>query len=143
VPWMTKQSLHPNQMLTEQWAILCRRPSGPEVAQQSVTPGFARWERKTASRREAAVQGADGPDLLRFTGTFTCGCGEAAVVLAVASVSSDEPEILRCISGVGGHSPPTRLQGIREHDFVAACSGPCGRGGLRVPQKKMANNHLS
>ena len=40
VPWMTKQSLHPNEMLTEQWAILCRRPSGPEVPQHSVTPGF-------------------------------------------------------------------------------------------------------
>jgi hypothetical protein len=72
------------------------------LAQQSVTPWFRRRARNTTSRREAAVQDADGPDLLRFTGAVTCGCGETVVVLAVASMLSAEPEILQCISGVQG-----------------------------------------
>jgi len=89
-------------MSTEPWAILRRHPQVPEVAQQSVTPGFLRGVRNTASGREAAVQGADGPVLLRFTGAVTCWCGDVAGVLAVASVPSAEREILRRVT-VRGH----------------------------------------
>jgi hypothetical protein len=52
---------------------------------------------------EAAVQGADGPVLLRFTGAGTCGCGDVAGVLAAASVPSAEPEMLRRVTIVVGH----------------------------------------
>ena len=47
---------------------------------------------------ETAVQDADGPVLLQIIGAVTCGRGDAVGVLAVASVLSAEPEILRCIS---------------------------------------------
>ncbi len=83
-------------------AILHGHPLGPEVAQQSVAPGFRRGARNTASRREVAVHGAEGPALLRFTGAVTCWCGDVAGVLAVASVPSAEPEILRRVTGVWG-----------------------------------------
>ena len=74
-----------------------------QIPQQSVTPGFPREARNTASGREAAVQSAAGPVLLRFTGAVTCGCGETAGVLTAVSVPSVEPEILQCISGDLGH----------------------------------------
>ena len=83
----------------EQWAILCRHPHNAVVAQQSVTPGFLRGARNTASGRETAVQGTDWPDLLRFAGAVTCGCGDAVGVLAVVSVPSVDSEILRRIDG--------------------------------------------
>jgi hypothetical protein len=46
---MEKQQLHPNEMLTEQWAILYHHPLGPEVVQQSVTPWFVGDPRNTVS----------------------------------------------------------------------------------------------
>jgi hypothetical protein len=84
---------------------------GPKVAQQSVTPVFPRWVRNTASRREAVVH-VDGPNLPGFTGAVTCGCGEAAGVLAVVGVPSAQPEMLRCISGQGYLSQSPVASGI-------------------------------
>src|SRR5664280_2215809 len=72
------------------------------LAQQSVTPGFPRGARNTASRREIPVQGADGPVRLRLSGAVTCGCGEAAGVRAVASVPGAEPQISRRVTGDKG-----------------------------------------
>lgn len=96
-------------------AMLGNHGSGPGFPQQSVTPGFARLERNTASRREAAVQGAGGPHLLRFTGAVTCGGGDTAVVLAAVRVPSVEPEILRCISGDRGQRQESCRSNILGH----------------------------
>ena len=90
------------------------------LSQQSVAPGFPRGERIVASRSETAVQGADRPDLLRFTGAVNCGCGDAPGVLAVASVPSAEPEMLRCISGDRGQAT-----------WQAGRSNPKGNGLLK------------
>ena len=64
-------------------------------------------EQSTATNRESAVQDTDWPDFFRFTGTATCGCGDAAGVLAVASVPRNiDPEILRRVTGDQGQPLP-------------------------------------
>jgi hypothetical protein len=114
-----------------------------QIAQQSVTPGFRRRARNTASRLEAAVQGADGPVRLRLSGAVTCGCGEAAGVLAVASVPAAEPEMLRCISGLGAGAVESGFEShfldprsaTRRQDFCGSKTSLCDLASSIYPRR--------
>src|ERR1035437_709355 len=90
------------------WAILCRHRHDPEVAQQSVTPGFLPGAGGLAWGLESPGQSPTWRILLRFTEAGTGGCGEVdRVAHLIARKPSPKPEIVRRVTG--GRSPSDLL----------------------------------
>ena len=74
----------------------------PRLGQHSVNPCLVSRDRNVVSGREPAVQRAERPDLLRFTGSVNCRCRETGRVLTIASRRSLMTELLRRETGVLG-----------------------------------------
>src|SRR5665213_3461811 len=65
-------------MSTEPWAILCRHPPIPVVAQHSANPRLVSGDRNVVSGVNQQFRGATRPDLPRFTGSVrTYSSGQA------------------------------------------------------------------
>src|ERR1035437_9642450 len=83
------------------WATPCRHPLGPEVAQQSVTPGFLPGAGGLAWGLESPGQSSTWRIRLRFTEAGTGGCGEVYRVARLkARKPSPKPKIVRRVTGV-------------------------------------------
>ena len=102
--------MHCEQGGLEQWAISAAITKSRGSSAISYTRVSTR-ARDTASKRETAVQDADGPVLLRFGGAITYGCSEAPRVLAVASMPSAEPETSRARNRCDRGHPVSRSDG--------------------------------
>ena len=94
--WMKRECIG---MGSKPWAILHRHPLDPEVAQQSVTPGFLPGAGGLAWGLESPGQSSTWRILLRFTGAGIAGSAKSTGVLAIARKPSPEPEIVRRVTG--------------------------------------------
>src|ERR1035437_10152980 len=90
------------------WAILCRHRHDPEVAQQSVTPGFLPGAGGLAWGLESPGQSSTWRILLRFTEAGTGGCGEVARL--IARKPSPKPEIARRVTGMKSYTDDLSLR---------------------------------